>query len=170
MKLKACSPPQWRSLLPFSCCFAHVYSTFRVVITREMTKPQIQCANERTRTQTHKGALARHQFSKRRYSTGSYANTWPRVFLCRPPPLPVCTGHGHGGQLSTLLPPELPARPASCLSSILCRSGETSVTSRRDDRQLLSAAGCYCIAAVPAAQRKRGHNGLATHLAEPPLL
>lgn len=99
----------------------------------------------------------------------------PRVFSCRP--LPVWTGRGHGGQLSTLLPPQLPARPASCLSSILRRSGETSVTSHPDDRQLLSAAGCYCIATVAAAQRKRvevcgrrDHNGLATHLAEPLLL
>lgn len=144
-----------------------------------MTKPRLQCANEKTRARANKGALARHRFSKWRCGTGltpppracSYANTRPRVFSCRPPPRPVRTVPGHSGQLSTLLPPELPARPASCLSSILRRSAETSVTSRPDDRQLLSAAGCYCIAGVPAAQRvevrgRRGHNGLATHLAD----
>lgn len=40
------------SLLPFSCCFCLVYSTFHVVITCEMTKLRVQCSNEKT----HKGA------------------------------------------------------------------------------------------------------------------
>lgn len=65
-------------MLPFSCCFAHVYSTFLVVITCEMTKTRLQCANEKARTRTNKGALARHRFSKRRYSTGG-----------TPPPTPT---------------------------------------------------------------------------------
>lgn len=60
-----------------------------------MTKPRVQCANEKTRTRAHKGALARHRFSTRRYSASqnpprSYANTRPASFHAGPPPpLPV---------------------------------------------------------------------------------
>lgn len=72
-----------------------------------------------------------------------------------------------------------PVRPTSCLSSILRGPpwkgvGETSVASRLDDRQLLSAAGCYCIAGLSWYKEKtseRGdHNGLAAHLTEPSLI
>lgn len=56
------------------------------------------------------------------------------------------------GQLLTLLPLHfllsLPAASPLFSTSPPGRVGQTSVTSRPDDRQLLSASGCYCIAGL----------------------
>lgn len=151
-----------------------------------MTKPRVQCANEKTCTRAHKGALARHRFSTRRYSASqnpprSYANTRPASFHTGPlPPLPVLERPwSRGAAVDTV---------AAGASFLLGLPAASPLFCAGRVKQVLPAApttdsSFLPLAATVSPPRPRhkggvgvrgglggGHNGLTTHLAEPLLL
>lgn len=161
-----------------SCCFSPVYLAFcgsHLVVTTVMTKIPVYRPNEKT--QTHSCIIvAAHVGTHSRYSMKQIPpaiqtlcfSCWSRC--CQPFGL-CCRGGScwHCYHCVSCSACQLPLFYSPCPPR---RMGETSVTSRPDDRQLLSARGCYGRPFM--AQRKpvsvENHNGPTTHLTEPPFI
>lgn len=167
-------------LLPFSCCFAPVYSTFRLVITREMTGPRVQCANEKTQ----------HTDSQRCARPASVLRAETQYRLKSPPQLRkhTATVSFHAGRRRCPFGPTT-VTAGSCRhcyrrSFLLGLPAASLLFSAGRLKQVLPAAlttdGSFlplaATVSLPCPRHKgrraevrgrRDHNGLATHLTEP---